>query len=211
MNCYTHSGTPAVGICAACQRAVCRECVARDTPRLLCTACADGAAIYGYEYRSSATLGDWPLVHICAGIDPATMRPKVAKGVIAIGNIAVGGLAIGGAAAGLFTIGGAAFGLLFAAGGAALGLGISVGGLAVGSIAVGGLAIGYSYAVGGVAFGPAVIDGTRCDAAARDFFARWVRTSTLPPACRRRVRPRRVGPPARRRGGILASGLPVPF
>src|SRR6266540_409537 len=69
----------------------------------------------------------------------------------------------------LITVGGASIGLLAAVGGAALGLGVSVGGLAVGSIAIGGAAVGFVYAIGGGAFGPAVIDGMRCDDAARDF------------------------------------------
>ena len=56
-----------------------------------------------FEYRSAVTVGSWPLLHICAGVDPATMRPRVAKGVIAIGNIAVGVFALGGLSFGLIT------------------------------------------------------------------------------------------------------------
>jgi hypothetical protein len=192
MNCFTHSRNAAVGMCVGCQKGVCHECVARETPRLVCRACAasgggqaygwSGWYGYGYEYKSSTTIAGWPLVHVCAGIDPVTMRPRVAKGVVAIGNIAIGGLAIGGLAGGLFTVGGASLGLLLAVGGGALGLGISVGGLAVGSVAIGGAAVGFIYAIGGGAFGPAVIDGLRCDEAARDFARRWI--STLPPSCR---------------------------
>jgi hypothetical protein len=85
----------------------------------------------GYEYKSSITIGRWPLVHVCGGIDPQTRRPRIAKGVIAIGDIAVGVLAIGGVACGLFTIGGVSLGALLAIGGAALGLGLSVGGFLV--------------------------------------------------------------------------------
>ena len=191
MNCFTHSRSAAVGMCAICQKGVCHECVARQTPRLMCTACAGrGGSVlgygwggwYGYEYKSSMTIGGWPLIHVCAGIDPVTMRPRVAMGVVAIGNIAVGGLAIGGLACGLLTVGGASIGLLLAVGGAALGLGVSVGGLAVGSIAIGGAAVGFVYAIGGGAFGPAVIDGRHCDEAARAFVRRWL--DALPPSCR---------------------------
>src|SRR5579872_2370467 len=78
---------------------------------------------YGYEYKSAASFGGWPLVHIASGIDPATMQPRIARGIVAVGNVAVGVLAIGGFACGLFTVGGASFGLLMAVGGAALGLG----------------------------------------------------------------------------------------
>jgi hypothetical protein len=191
MNCFTHSGKAAVGMCVLCQKGVCHECVARQTPRLVCRACAARPSAlgfgwygwygYGYEYRSSTTIGGWPLVHMCAGVDPVTMRPRVARGVIAVGNIAVGVLAIGGVACGLFTVGGASIGLLLAVGGAALGLGFSVGGFAVGSIAIGGVAVGFVYAIGGAAFGPAVIDGRRCDEAAREFARRWL--AVLPPSC----------------------------
>jgi len=192
MNCFTHSRAAAVGMCVLCQRGICHECVAQGTPRLVCRTCAArGSAAgygsygwygYGWEYKSSATVGTWPLIHVCAGIDPVTMRPKVAKGVVAIGNLAVGVLAIGGLACGVFTLGGASIGLLVAVGGAALGGGVSVGGLAVGSIAIGGAAVGFVYAIGGGAFGPAVIDGRHCNEAAREFVRRW--TDALPPSCR---------------------------
>src|SRR5215471_20269328 len=158
MNCYTHTSRPAVGICAICQKAICPDCVGRDAPRLACRSCVDrGVLLYGFEYKSSVAIGEWPLVHICMGIVPLTMRPRAAKGVIAIGNIAIGGLALGGLTVGLVAIGGLSIGLACALGGAALGLGLSVGGFAFGWIAVGGLAIGLKYAIGGAAFGPSVI------------------------------------------------------
>ena len=192
MNCYTHSRVAAVGMCAVCQKGICRDCVARDVPRLVCRDCASargavgfgwsGWSGYGYEYKSPITIGSWPLVHVCSGVDPATMRLRVAKGVIAIGNVAVGILAVGGVACGLFTVGGASLGLLAAIGGVGLGLGVSIGGVAVGSIAIGGAAVGFVYAIGGAAVGPAVIDGLHCDAAARDFALRWL--NMRPPSCR---------------------------
>jgi hypothetical protein len=192
MNCFTHSRNAAVGMCALCQRGVCHECVAGETPRLVCRTCAGGGGAqgygwygwygYGYEYRSSTTIGGWPLIHVCAGLDAVTMRPKIAKGVVAIGNIAVGALAIGGAACGLFSVGGASIGLLLAVGGAALGTGLSVGGFAIGSIAIGGAAVGFFFAIGGGAFAPAAIDGRHCDAAACTFLRRWF--DVLPPSCR---------------------------
>jgi hypothetical protein len=139
--------------------------------------------MFGWEYKSTAAIGGWPLVHICAGIDPVTMRPRAAKGVIAIGNIAIGGIALGGLAIGLFTVAGVSIGLVAAFGGVAMGLGLSVGGVAIGSVAVGGLAIGFKYAIGGGAFGPSVIDGRRCDEAARDLWSRWLGARSLPPPC----------------------------
>ncbi len=193
MNCFTHSRTAAVGLCCFCQKAVCHECVDRDTPRLVCRDCAArGSSLgypwygygYSYEYKSSLTIGGWPLLHVCAGINPETLRPRIAKGVIAIGNIAVGVLAIGGLACGLITLGGGSIGLLLAIGGAALGLGVSVGGVAIGSIAIGGAAVGFMYAIGGVAIGPAVLDARQCDGAVIEFARRWLGTGPLPPNCR---------------------------
>jgi len=196
MNCFTHSRNAAVGMCALCQKGVCRECVGRETPRLLCHACAARGGVpgygwygwygygYGYEYRSATTIGGWPLIHVCAGVDPVTMRPKIARGVVAIGNIAIGALAIGGAACGLVAVGGGSIGLLLAVGGAALGLGVSVGGFALGSIAVGGVAVGLVYALGGVAFAPASIDALHCDEAALAFLRRWAEALPLPRSCR---------------------------
>jgi hypothetical protein len=133
MNCYTHQGRAAVGVCTACGKAVCRECVGADAPRLVCSTCMGQAGTapivwsprsygVGWEFRSAISIGSWPLVHICFGNDPVTLRPRIAKGVIAIGNAAVGALAVGGAAFGLLTIGGFSLGLAGALGGFALGV-----------------------------------------------------------------------------------------
>lgn len=167
-----------------CQKGLCSSCVAFEHPRLICRACADRGATLGFEYKSAASFGGWPLIHICAGADAATLRPKVARGVIAVGNVAVGGLAIGGVSLGLVAVGGGSLGLLFALGGIAAGLGLSVGGLAVGSVAIGGLAVGFSVAMGGAAFAPAVINEGVCDEAARDLLLRWLGPSGLPSHCR---------------------------
>jgi hypothetical protein len=184
MNCFVHDRSAAVGLCSFCQKAVCRECVGRDMPRLVCHTCVQQRRLLGFEYRSAVTIAGWPLIHICAGFDPVTMRPTVATGIVAIGNVAVGGVAIAGLACGLVTIGGVSVGLLFALGGAAVGLGFSVGGLAVGSVALGGAAIGFVHAIGGAAFGPSIIDGRRCDLATVDFVKRWIGSGFLPPNCR---------------------------
>jgi len=158
VNCFSHGVKAAVGLCSLCQKGVCRECVAMDTPRLVCAGCLQwressgyrwGWYGYGFEYKSATIIAGWPLVHVCSGFDPVTMRPRIARGIVAIGNVAVGGLAIGGVAFGLVAIGGMSIGVLAAVGGLAAGFGVSVGGLAIGSIAVGGAAIGFSYAIGG--------------------------------------------------------------
>jgi hypothetical protein len=184
VNCFIHDRNAAVGLCVVCQKAVCRGCVGREAPRIICAACIERGAVIGFEYRSSATIGGWPLVHICTGIDMVTMRPRVAKGIIAIGNMALGGIAIGGIAVGLVTLGGLSLGIGFALGGAAIGLGLSIGGVAVGSVAVGGAALGLTYALGGAAFAPAIVDGRECDEAARQFFRQWTGGMGLPPHCR---------------------------
>jgi hypothetical protein len=184
LNCFTHDRVAAVGICSICQKAICRQCVGREAPRLACGWCIERGGVIRFDYASSLTLGSWPLVHICMGMDQSTMRPKIAKGVIAVGNIAVGGLAMGGIACGLLTLGGPSIRILCALGGAAVGLGLSIGGLAVGSVAFGGAAFGFLYAIGGAAFGPAIIDGRRCDEAARLFVERWLGEWMRPPTCR---------------------------
>jgi len=184
MNCFIHGRSAAVGLCAVCQKAVCHECVGRDAPRIICRACMQSRAVVGLEYKSRASVGGWPLIHICLGVDPVTMRPRIAKGIVAIGNMAVGGVAIAGLAFGLVTVGGVSLGLILALGGLAVGLGISVGGLAIGSVAVGGAAVGFVYAIGGGALGPAIINGRRCDPAAVEFVRQWLGTWALPPNCR---------------------------
>ncbi|HSL24570.1 MAG TPA: hypothetical protein VK886_23740 [Vicinamibacterales bacterium] len=184
MDCYLHPRVAAVGVCSFCGRGACRDCVAADAPRVICRACAGNPALHGFEYRSSMEIAGLPLIHVCTGADPVTMRRRVAKGVIAIGDIAVGGLAFGGVSFGLVTFGGLSIGLLGAVGGAALGLGVSLGGLAVGSVGVGGAAVGYSHAIGGAAFAPHAISATRCDPETAALVARWVGESKLPPPCR---------------------------
>lgn len=99
-----------------------------------------------YEYISPIKVFGLPLVHIRLGFGP-----RLAKGIIAIGNCAVGGVAIGSGSLGLISIGGTSAGLLFAFGGLSLGL-VALGGMAVGGFAVGGCAIGQWLAMGGGAF-----------------------------------------------------------
>ncbi len=118
---------------------------------------------WNYEYKSEAELFGWPLIHIAQGINPETGMPRVAKGVIAIGNIAIGGLAIGGLAAGGIALGGLGFGL-FALGGLSVGILAAAGGLAVGgAFAIGGAAISLMYAIGGLALAPHYIGGNGID------------------------------------------------
>jgi hypothetical protein len=48
MNCFTHSGAAAVGMCVLCQKGICHECVARETPRLVCRACDARGGVPGF-------------------------------------------------------------------------------------------------------------------------------------------------------------------
>jgi predicted Ser/Thr protein kinase len=135
----------------------------------------------GVDYRSQAKLFGLPLLHVATGMDPATGRKRIARGIIAIGDIAQGVLAFGGMAMGGFAFGGLAMGVV-AFGGCALGL-ISFGGLAIAliaalgggaiaPIAMGGGAIGY-LAYGGGAIGAHVCDAVTKDPVAKHFFLPW--------------------------------------
>ena len=130
--------------------------------------------LYCFEYRSKKELFGLPLVHIVSGrnLDPTTGKPRIAKGIIAIGNIAFGGLAIGGCSIGIISFGGVGLGLI-AFGGVSIGLLLALGGLAIGLVAIGGAAIGY-YALGGGAWGVHPLGGNTQDPQAIEFFKRYL-------------------------------------
>lgn len=115
-----------------------------------------------YEYKSKTTLFGLPLVHIntrshrMVKSHRYSFKPRVAKGIIAMGDVAIGVISLGGIAIGGLSLGGLSVGLL-ALGGAALGL-FSLGGVAVGILALGGLTAGF-MAIGGAAFGNIAIGG----------------------------------------------------
>ena len=92
------------------------------------------------DYRSPQTFCGWPFVHIVSGIDPATGKPRVAKGIIAMGPVAYGVLAQGSTAVGIIAIGIRSFGLL-SVGVVSFGLS-SVGVLSVGLLSAGLIAAG---------------------------------------------------------------------
>lgn len=103
------------------------------------------------EYKSAVSILGLPLVHVSLGrLEEGSYRRGIAKGWIAIGDISFGVIfAAGGIAVGGFGVGGLAAGIL-SLGGLAVGL-ASIGGLAFGALAVGGAAFGVSAAFGGVA------------------------------------------------------------
>jgi RNA polymerase sigma factor (sigma-70 family) len=102
------------------------------------------------EYRSRWTLFGLPLVHVRCGA-PAGEKVRPAVGWIALGDRAVGVLfAAGGVAVGAVSLGGVSIGLI-ALGGVSAGL-LALGGFAVGGLALGGAAVGI-VAAGGFATG----------------------------------------------------------
>jgi len=154
----------------------CPECDREVSDQaMMCPHCGyPVAGAFGDEYRSERELFGVPLVHIVwgRGVDPATGRIRVAKGIIAVGPIALGGLAFGGLSCGLVSFGGLAVGLI-ALGGGAVGILLALGGLAIGTVAIGGLAIGY-YALGGGALGVHAFGGNAKDPNALEFFRKWL-------------------------------------
>lgn len=104
---------------------------------------------FGFEYRSRTEILGLPLVHLAFGYSPHTGLPRLAKGVIAIGNFALGFIAIGGIATGGFVISGIGLGV-FVLAGIAMGW-AAIGGIAIGVVfALGGLALSFHYATGGL-------------------------------------------------------------
>ncbi len=119
---------------------------------------------WGYEYKSGITIFGLPLIHIASGVDEATGRPRIARGIFAMGNIAVGVVALGGMAFGGLTFGGLSLGLI-SIGGLSIGA-VALGGMAVGALfAAGGIAVSLAYAVGGGALAPCAFGGSGGDPA----------------------------------------------
>ena len=117
---------------------------------------------WSYEYRSQREFFGWPLLHVAKGINPETGLPRVAKGVVAVGNISIGLIACGGFAVGGLAFGGMSLGVL-ALGGMAAGV-AAFGGIAVAlHLAVGGMALSLGYAIGGLALAPHTISGAGAD------------------------------------------------
>jgi hypothetical protein len=109
----------------------------------------------GCDYRTRQALFGHPLMHVAWGIDPATGRLRVAKGILAVGPAAFGVIAVGFSAWGLFPCGLVAGGVLpvglFAVGFWTVGL------AAAGFQATGLLTLAFWRAVGLVAVAPSPI------------------------------------------------------
>jgi hypothetical protein len=129
---------------------------------------------WGYEYRSQTKILGLPLLHLAYGYDPATGAPRVARGIVAIGNFAIGVVAVGGLALGIFALGGLSLGLL-AIGGIAVG-GIALGGVGLALVlAVGGMAASLHYAMGGLALAPHALGAGGGDPQILEFFRQLLR------------------------------------
>jgi serine/threonine protein kinase len=105
----------------------------------------------GRDYRTKQSLFGLPLVHVAWGVDPVTHRPRVAKGLLAVGSKAKGLIAVGIEAYGLMAAGLIAGGI-FPVGLLAFGV-FSVGLIAYGIRSTGLLAIALNHAVGLVSLG----------------------------------------------------------
>jgi ribosomal protein L37E len=88
----------------------CRDCGSQVSPdAYLCPHCGaprpagpnrDG---WGFEYRSRAAIGNWPLLHV--SFKYRDFRPVPARGIIAIGQFAIGIVNISQFGAGVFSLG----------------------------------------------------------------------------------------------------------
>jgi hypothetical protein len=126
---------------------------------------------WGFEWRTRAQLFGWPLVHVAFGRDPQTLRLRVAKGVIAIGQFGIGLITVAQFGVGLlfglgqFMLGGVEVAQF--AGGIVFGLGQ----VATGYIAVGQLAVG-EYVRAQMAIGRYVWTAARQDPEATALFGK---------------------------------------
>jgi RNA polymerase subunit RPABC4/transcription elongation factor Spt4 len=126
----------------------CRECrseVSTDAP--VCPRCGAPQPWrsewrgYGIDWRTKASIWGYPLIHVSFGRD-ARGKPRIARGVVAIGQVAVGLIVIAQFGVGfLLGIGQFVFGLAALAQ-FAVGILCGVGQFATGYVAVGQFAVG---------------------------------------------------------------------
>ena len=134
----------------------------RETPEAPQAVAVPTVYPLSYEYKSKREFLGWPLLHVARGINPDTGMPRVAKGVVAVGNVSFGLVALGGVAVGGLSFGGVSLGLV-ALGGVAAGS-VAFGGVALAlQLAVGGMAVSLSHAIGGMAVAPHGISGAGVD------------------------------------------------
>ncbi len=126
---------------------------------------------WGFEWRTKAELFGWPLIHVAIGRDPQTLKLRVAKGIIAVGQFAIGLVTVAQFGVGLlfgfgqFLIGAVVIAQF--AGGVVFGLGQ----FATGYVAIGQMAVG-EYARAQLAWGRYVWTKARQDPQAVALFGR---------------------------------------
>lgn len=123
----------------------------------------------GFEWRSKACVGRWPLVHVAIGWNPETGRLHVARGVIAIGQFGVGLITIAQFGVGLLFGLGQFVAAPFVVAQFALALVFAFGQVAIGLVAIGQLGFGY-YVRAAAGYGRYVWSSAIQDGEAIDFF-----------------------------------------
>jgi len=135
--------------------------------------------IWGYEYKSSAKILGWPLLHIAIGRDEDTGRLLVARGIIAIGQFGIGLITIAQFGIGVLFGLGQFVGGIFAIGQFALGLSFGLGQFATGMTAIGQFALGR-YVLAQIGFGEHVWSTKIRDPEAVEYFSNlWNQISGL--------------------------------
>jgi hypothetical protein len=128
---------------------------------------------WGFEWRTKAEILGWPLIHVAIGRDPQTLRLRVARGIIAVGQFGVGLITIAQLGVGLLFGLGQCVGGYVAIGQAAFGLHLAVGQVAIGMTAIGQFALGR-YVLAQIGFGRHVWSTSGRDPeAVRHFTALW--------------------------------------
>ncbi|MBN2121190.1 MAG: zinc ribbon domain-containing protein [Candidatus Omnitrophica bacterium] len=123
----------------------------------------------GFEYKSSAEILGFPLIHIAFGRNKKTGKLLVARGIIAIGQFAIGLVTIAQFGIGMLFGFGQFVGGVLAVGQVALGLWFGLGQFATGLTAVGQLALGR-YVFAQLGFGEYVWSSKIKDPAAVEYF-----------------------------------------
>lgn len=128
---------------------------------------------WGFEWRTKAEILGWPLIHVAIGRDPETLRLRVARGVIAVGQFGIGLITVAQFGVGLLFGFGQLVGGYVAIGQLALGLRFALGQFAIGMTAIGQVALGR-YVLAQVGIGKHVWSTRGRDPeAVRYFSALW--------------------------------------
>ena len=149
----------------------CSKCAQEISPQAVsCPHCGHPHKMYrGFEWRSTAMVGSWPLVHIAFGKNKKTGKWLVAKGVIAIGQYAVGVITIAQFGIGLLFGFGQFMAGFTALSQFALTIHFGIGQFVAGKTAIGQLAFG-KYVLAQIGYGEFVWSVSRKDPMAAEYF-----------------------------------------